>query len=471
VRQRTTVALLGALASVIFMGLAVRRLDFGALYGALRSMRVFPWVPLGVASYLTGHVVRGFRCRLLVSREANLPLHTATNVVVVGYAANNVFPARLGELIRAGMLAERTGIPIAQSLTITVIERILDGLAILAVLLTCMLAEHGPAPEFAARIVEVASVVFGGAFIVLVLATYAPGLVVLGASRFGSLLRRGWHDRLVRLATTVTNAGASLRDPRGAALLALSSLLVWCFESGMFLAVMRAFGLPASALVSGVAMSVTNLGLLVPSSPGFIGPFHYFCSRALMAYGIAEPASVAYAAAVHLTFYLPVTLWGAAAMLWYGVEVGATAAMTRAARAGRETMEYDGLLLYEIAPVATHAGATAASPFLRALVEALVVPPGRPADPAVLSGTADFVELELAALPPRLRLLLRLGMTFFRLATRVCCFRSYCELPLERRRAWTKAWAGGKVVLFRRLMKPVQATALLAFYDHPANRA
>ena len=453
------------------MGLALRRVDFGALYGALYAMRVFPWIPLAVGSYLVGHVVRGFRCRLLVSREADLPLHTGTNVVVVGYAANNVFPARLGELIRAGMLAERTGIPIAQSLTITVIERVLDGLAIVGVLLACMLAESGPAPDFAARIVEVASVVFGSAFVVLLFAIYAPGRVVTAASRFGGLLPRGWHDRVVRLATMVTNAGASLREPRGAALLAASSLLVWCFESGMFLAVMRAFGLPANAVLSGIAMSVTNLGLLVPSSPGFIGPFHYFCSRALMAYGVAQPTAVAYAVAVHLTFYLPVTLWGAAAMLWYGVEVGATAAMTRAARARRDATDYRGVLLYEIAPVAPRSGPSPASPFVRALVEALVVPSGRSANPAALAETADFVELELDALPSRLKLLLRVGLTFFRAVTRVWCLGGYCDLPLERRRSWTRAWAGGRVVLLRRLMKPVQATALLAYYDHPANRA
>jgi uncharacterized protein (TIRG00374 family) len=451
------------------MGFAVRRLDVSALYGALRAIRFFPWIPIAVGSYLAGHVVRGFRCQLLVSREASLPLHTATNVVVVGYAANNVFPARLGELIRAGMLAERTGIPIAQSLTITVIERLLDGLAILGVLLACMLAERGPAPDFAARIIDVASVVFGGGFVVLLLATYAPGLVVMAASRIGTLLPRAWHDRLVRLASTVTNAGAGLRDPRSAALLAFSSLVVWCLETGMFLAVMRAFRLAGSPLVSGVAMSVTNLGLLIPSSPGFIGPFHYFCSRALMAYGVAQPVALAYATAVHLTFYLPVTLWGAAAMLWYGVEVGATAALTRAARARHDATDFDGLLVYEIGPVVPRAGSATASPFVRALVEALVVPAGRGANPSVLTDTANFVELELGALQPRLRLLLQLGMAFFRLSTRVCRLRGYCDLPLDQRRSWTKAWAGGKIVLFRRLMKPVQATALLAYYDHPAN--
>jgi glycosyltransferase 2 family protein len=306
-RQRTTIVLLGAAASVVFMALALRRLDASALYASLRGRQAFPWIPLAVGSYLVGHVVRGFRCRLLVAREAALPLYTAANVVVVGYAANNVFPARLGELIRAGMLTERTGIPVAQSLTITLIERVLDGLAILTLLVVCLLSAEGAAPDFATHVVEVAAIVFGSALLGLLLAMHAPGLVVTIASRVGSRLPHGWHDRLVRLASNVTNAGTCLRDARGAAWLALSSLVIWVLEAGMFLAVLRAFSLPASPMLAGIAMSVTNLGLLVPSSPGFIGPFHYFCSRALMAYGIEQTPAVAYATAVHLTFFVPVT--------------------------------------------------------------------------------------------------------------------------------------------------------------------
>jgi uncharacterized membrane protein YbhN (UPF0104 family) len=60
-----------------------------------------------------------------------LGLLDATSVVLLGYAANNVLPARLGELVRAGMLAERGAIPVAQALAITLLERILDAFVIL----------------------------------------------------------------------------------------------------------------------------------------------------------------------------------------------------------------------------------------------------------------------------------------------------------------------------------------------------
>src|SRR3954452_6483199 len=164
-KHRTAVMAIGLLASAVFMYLAVRRLDFAELKVVWASAHVLPWVPLGILSYVCGHIVRGQRCRLLVRREANLSLLTASNIVVVGYASNNVFPARLGELVRAGMLAERTGLPVAQSLAITLIERVLDGLAILLLLVIGTL--RGETPGWTHDLVRLALVVFGGASFVM----------------------------------------------------------------------------------------------------------------------------------------------------------------------------------------------------------------------------------------------------------------------------------------------------------------
>src|SRR5262245_25585033 len=124
--RRWLFVFLGVVSSALFLALAVRRLDVHSIRESFAHARLFPFLPIAVLSYVCGHFVRGVRCRLLVSREATLDLTTATNVVVLGYAVNNILPARLGELARAGMLARNTGLPFVQSLTVTFLERILD---------------------------------------------------------------------------------------------------------------------------------------------------------------------------------------------------------------------------------------------------------------------------------------------------------------------------------------------------------
>ena len=460
-KHRFTVIAVGLTASVVFVCLAVRHLDLDALEKVWSDARILPWLPIGIASYLLGHVIRGVRCQLLVKRDATIRLVTASNIVVVGYASNNVLPARLGELVRAGMLAERTGMPVVQSLAITFIERVLDGLAILLLLVIGTAAVD--TPGWIREVVDVALVVFGIATVVVVAAAYSPGLIVSIASRLGNKLGTAAHDRLVSLASSITNAGACLRDPKSAVQLAIYSVLVWSLEAGLFVALLPIFGLPVSLANGVVAMCVTNLGLLVPSSPGFIGPFHYFCSRALMAHGVDEATALSYATLVHLAFYVPVTVWGASAMLWYGVEVGSTAAIAREARRGTKLATVRGVPVVEIAPLAPPVREPEASPFTLGLVEAIV---GGTPHPVAARHAATFVDQQIAALPSKLRMMYGAGMTFFRFATRLRFFRGYCDVPLDARRAWTARWAESQITLLRQLFKPVRATALLAYYDH-----
>lgn len=324
----------------------------------------------------------------------------------------------------------------------------------------------GDAPSWMQELVRIALLVFGIATALIFAGAHSPGLVVSGASRLGNKLGPKAHDRLVSLATSITNAGACLRDPRDAFLLILSSLVVWSLEAGLFIAILPVFGIAHSIQDGVIAMSVTNLGLLVPSSPGFIGPFHFFCSRAVMAHGVPEPVAIAYATLVHLAFFVPVTLWGAGAMLWYGVEVGSTAAIVREARKSSTVTTARGVPFVEIAELAPAPREQPASAFTIGLVEAMVVSSGRTAEPTAALYAATFVDGQLQALPPKLRLLFECGMTFFRFVTRLRYLRGYCKLPIETRHRWAMAWAENRIALFRQLFKPVRATALLAYYDH-----
>jgi uncharacterized protein (TIRG00374 family) len=461
--QRVLVALLGLIGSAVFVALALRSLDFRAVRATLSNARPMPFLPLAVLAYLTGHFVRGQRLRVLV-REAILPLPTASNVVVVGYASNNVFPARLGEFVRAGMLAERTGIPLSQALVVTLIERLFDGIAILVLLLAGTLALAVRA-GWILGVARAGVLVFGVALALVVSAVLSPSALLATTSRLSTRLSTRARDRILALATSVTNAGASLRRPRDVIEISALSLIIWFFESLMFAFVLPVVGLKLELAPAVIAMSVTNLGILVPSSPGFVGSFHFFCSQALAALGVPIATAIGAALIVHLAFFVPVTLWGAAAILWYGVQVGATAAMTRAARNSPRVETVAGVSVHVVARLGPPPPSRAPSGFDVALTEAVLTSKGSVLDQAVLMEVATFVAQEMDALPPRLRLLYRAGMAAFRLSVRVRHLRSFCALDVERRGLAIQAWAFGPIGVFRQLFRPVRSIALLAYYE------
>jgi uncharacterized protein (TIRG00374 family) len=462
--QNLALGLLGLAFSGVFLYLAARHLDVRTLRETWAAARPLPWVLVGVASYIAGHFVRGMRLRALVRREATLSWLTATNIVVIGYASNNVFPARLGELVRAGVLVERTGMPFAEALTITFIERLLDGIAILLLLLLATPFVM-PAP-WLSHLTQVGVIVFASALAVVIVGVLSPNVLLGSASKLAAPLGARWRDRALRATTHVINGGACLRDPRTAFSVSALSLLVWILEAGLFVSVLPAFSIAMRPATGALAMSVTNLGILVPSTPGYVGPFHFFCAQALSSQGVADGTALGYAFLVHIAFYVPITIWGAAAIFRYGIEVGATVAETRKARAAPAARDVEGVPTYLIAHVETPRALGEASQLNIALSEAFV----GDCTPDAARDVAMFLDGQIAALPPRLQTMFHLGMTFFRVVVRIRHGSSFCALPVARRRAIVNGWAFGRIALLRQLFRPVRSLALLAYYERPDAR-
>jgi hypothetical protein len=279
------------------------------------------------------------------------------------------------------------------------------------------------------------------------------------------------------LAHEVTDACAALRRPRDAAAIGAYSLLIWLFESLMFAFVMPVFALKIELANSVATMGVTNLGTVLPSGPAFVGSFHFFCSRVLLSQGVPEGTVMAFALMTHLAFVVPVTLWGAGAVLRYGARIASTMATARGAARCPRTQTLAGMPVQVIARwPPPQPQRDAASSFELALADALLSPSteGAGRSPALrrrvyppgVVRAATFLMQEMDALPPRLRLLYRLGMATFRAYVRLRYARSFCALDLRRRRHVVQAWAFGNQRLLRQLFRPVRSTALLAYYEN-----
>src|SRR5262249_3482814 len=134
------------------------------------------------------------------------------------------------------------------------------------------------------------------------------------------------------LAAQLIYGVSSLGNAPKITVLLLLSLAVWLCETGLYCFTLSCFALPKVFPLSALAMSLTNLGILIPSSPGFIGPFHFFCMQALSAFGIQPALALSYAIVVHLAFYIPVTAWGLLVLTVYGFEFASAVSLKQSAQ-------------------------------------------------------------------------------------------------------------------------------------------
>ena len=173
------------LMSVIGIGLSiaiivwiVHKIDFVLVRKSFGELKLY-WVVIMVAVYLLGFLIRGVRWHFMLSPIKHVGIRVATEGVIVGYMANNILPARAGEVVRAVFVGLRESMSKASVLGTVLVERVFDGLVIVGILMFCSLLSKPANPQhgMVGSIVVVGCLIFGVAVsIVLVGANGALGL-------------------------------------------------------------------------------------------------------------------------------------------------------------------------------------------------------------------------------------------------------------------------------------------------------
>lgn len=91
---------IGVAISIVLLFLALRGIRFDEF--ALAMQRANPlWLLPGIAFYLLTVIARAWRWAYLLRPLKALSVGQVFPIVVIGYMGNNIYPARIGELLRA----------------------------------------------------------------------------------------------------------------------------------------------------------------------------------------------------------------------------------------------------------------------------------------------------------------------------------------------------------------------------------
>lgn len=290
----------------------------------------------GFGAVILTYVIRAWRWQFLLGPIGPTRFRTAFRTTVIGFAALGILPARAGDVLRPYLLARQEGLSVSATLATIVMERVLDLVAVLGLLVLYVWGISDPAalPPALLRPIEVASSVAGGTALVLmvlmwVLATHPEriGGGVLVAAR---VLPHTMADRLAELARTFSTGFAVAREPR-----ALTAALIWSFPLWLAIAaeawlVTIAFDIAMPFTGTFLLQALLVIGVAVPT-PGAVGSYHEAYRIGVTTFfGAADDAAVAAAIVTHAISYFPVILTGLIFMVQDGLSVGRLTALTGA---------------------------------------------------------------------------------------------------------------------------------------------
>lgn len=320
---------LGVGVSGVFLVFLALTIELAELFQALKEAD-YRYVAPAIAIYFVGIYLRSVRWRYILSPLRSVPAWRLYPVVVIGYAANNVLPARAGELVRSYYMAQRERFSGSTALATIGVERIYDGLTLfvlsvasaLILLLVGVFGEAGDVyrnAAFGLAIIAGAGLAFGLAAITFIAVNPRTMDVV---DRIILRLPARLQPRLRELALNFIRGLSILNSPRQHLIMALLSLPVWAAEMLVYLTVAYSFGINeffgnSGAFVLAVALvtATSNLSTAFPVSIGGIGPFELIAQQTLVIMGVDGAVAASYALVVHLVaLWLPVNLAGLALM-------------------------------------------------------------------------------------------------------------------------------------------------------------
>lgn len=315
---------LGALASIVFLFLALRKVDLVSAWQAVLSARqkdlLLAWLCL-----LVSYVVRAWRWRLVLYAIKPVPLWTMWRVFVVGFMSNNILPVRMGEVVRAYLLGRMIGVNSAAVLGTIAVERVWD--VIMVLLLLVVGVAFGMLGGMGSSIWLGATMVGGLIVGVVLLAVWGEHLAGWG-ERLMRPVSPSWAKKLADLGRSFVSGLRSVGSVSRAARITFWTAASW----GLFMAyahfLLRAYGLSVSPAGVAFLLGVAGMGVAIPSAPGSVGTLEYAYIFGLGVLNVGdENLRAAFALTYHVLEWVTTLILGLFCLGQLGLSLGQVTAM------------------------------------------------------------------------------------------------------------------------------------------------
>jgi uncharacterized protein (TIRG00374 family) len=299
--------------TVLFLWLALRDAPLREVWREIARARWGVLLALSVPSYLLVQYLRALRWRHLTDPIRSLPTGALFRAVSVGFMANNVFPLRMGEVVRAWYLARETGVSAAAVFGTVILERVIDTLMVVVLALGVVgawgVGSDGFFERGALLLLPLAVLPFAG----LGLLRFAPEPFL----RATAFLLRPFPERVGKLVLgwlrRFQEGLGALRGGVHLVWIGVHSLAIWLVASTLpVIAGFLALGIEFESLRETVAaawatLAAVGIAVAIPSAPGFLGPFHYAARAALQRFGVAPETAIACGTVIHAVMWVTIT--------------------------------------------------------------------------------------------------------------------------------------------------------------------
>ncbi|MHB8139352.1 MAG: lysylphosphatidylglycerol synthase transmembrane domain-containing protein [Smithellaceae bacterium] len=301
--------LFGIVLGIVLIYFSVRGIDFNETISHLKKIHL-GYAGLSLFFIIVMQALRSYRWGVILHPLEKIDQFTLFAVTSVGFLAIAAIPARIGELARPYLISKKSSIKMSAALGTIVVERVLDSLSVLIIMISVLMLQDLPSWMIKSGILFFAITMLMIGFIILLIWRRETAVKIID-----------WILRLLpgRLAEKVMNmihhfidGFQVITDVKRLLYLLFLSAVVWLVDVAAIHNLLLAFGLDLPLLAAFVIMVILIAGIAIPTAPGFIGNWHYACILGLSLFGIAKPEAFSFALVYHFLAMFPVIVLGIA---------------------------------------------------------------------------------------------------------------------------------------------------------------
>lgn len=292
--------------AAVLLVLAFGGADWGEMLATVQQSRG-EYLLAAFALVALSYFLRAMRWRVLLSAERPVHPLTAFWGTNVGYLGNSFLPARAGELIRTALISRHSGINVMYVLATALTERIFDA-ALLVLIIIALLPTFPGVPDWLVDARQVMFIVGVGGFIVLLLAPRFEGLIKMALGKIP--LPEALKTKLTVFLENFLLGLRAFQNPGRALTFILISAGVWAVDVMLGLAVSGAFDITLTWQQILFLLAALGLSSAVPSTPGYLGVYHFVTVTVLEPFGVTQNQALVYILTYQAVTYANVILFG-----------------------------------------------------------------------------------------------------------------------------------------------------------------
>lgn len=323
--KRKLHVVVGLLIGAFLIWLLFRDTDWAEVWAATRRANIW-WLSLATFLIVLTFFVRVQRWTYIVRTAKPVSYRHMFSATQIGFLGNFLLPARLGELVRAGVLTRLTRIHFSKSIAMVALDRVLDLVGLITIVAITLLVftpqDHvipketlGWEIRFSANQVRLgelfATVMLVGAITAFGLLYVMQERILALSDRILGLFSRKLADKVHHFLGHFVEGLHVFRSGSDMAKSIAFSLLTWAICVLVFVCMLEAFNIEYPWYTAFVVELFLAIAISVPGPPGFIGQFQAPIIIGLVTLTTADDATAkAFAILAHILNMIPVAIVG-----------------------------------------------------------------------------------------------------------------------------------------------------------------